>query len=401
MKNYLYKSDKWWVSHLNFRDEIRKQMDFPKRVIIHDTTLRDGEQTAGIVLGIEDKIEIATKLDEIGVHRIEVGMPVVSKEEKKAVKTVAGLGLNSDIYALCRCLKGDINAAIDCDVQGIICEIPVGYPKLRYQTKWTEEEVTSKAIEHIGYAKDHGLSVSFFGVDTTRAHLDFLKNLFYKISVEANADAAVVVDTYSCVTPQAIHYLIHEIRKTVKMPIEIHCHNDLGLAVANTLFAVCAGSEVVHTTVNGIGERCGNAALEEVALSLYLFYGINTGLKFEELCNLSRLVERLTKFRIQPNKPIVGEYAFTRESGIAIAGWMNYFLGSEAFLPELVGNKHRVFVGKKSGSKSIKYKLNELGITASEQQIPEILQKVKKEAEKKKAALSDEEFKRIVERTSE
>lgn len=395
IETYPSKGDKWWVSHLNFIDEVRNRMH-PRGVLIHDTTLRDGEQTAGVVLDREDKMKIATKLDEIGVHRIEAGMPVVSSEEMKSVKSIAGMGLTSKIYALCRGLKGDIDAAINCDVHGIILEFPVGYPKLRYQFNWTEEEVVSKAIEHIDYAKDHGLSVTFFGVDSTRAHLNFLKKLFATISEEAHVDGITIVDTYACLMPQSIYYMTRELKNSVQVPIEVHCHNDFGLAVANTLSALCAGAEVAHTTVNGMGERCGNAALEEVALSLYLLYGLDTGLKYGQLCRISRLVERLTKFKISLNKPIVGKYAFTRESGIAVDGWSKYFLGSEAFLPDLIGNTHRVVIGKKSGKKSIVYKLEELGITVPEELIPEILQIVKSEAERKKAAVSDKEFKKII-----
>jgi len=344
-----WKGNKWWVSHLNYSDEVISKMNLPEQVTFHDVTLRDGEQTPGIVLREEEKVRIARELDTIGVGRIEAGMPVVSDAEKKTVKKIANSGLNAKIMALCRLVKSDIDTALDCDVWGVVLEGPVGYPKLQYQFGWSEEEVINRALESIDYAKTHGLHVVFFGVDTTRSDLEFLTRIFKAAVEEAHADGIAVVDTYSAVTPLTMDYLIRSLKSHLEVPLEVHCHNDLGMATANTLAAVGAGAQVVHVTVNGIGERSGNAALEEVAIDLLLFFGMNTGLHFEKFYQLSKLVQELTNFKMPTNKPLVGNNAFARESGIGVAGWVKYQLGSQAILPELVGNVNKIFLGKKSG----------------------------------------------------
>ncbi|MEM2986405.1 MAG: hypothetical protein QXZ71_05050, partial [Candidatus Caldarchaeum sp.] len=212
------------------------------------------------------------------------------------------------------------------------------------------------------------------------------------VVTEAKPDAVAVVDTFGCASPEGFRYLVGEIVRTVKVPVEVHCHNDFGMGTAVSIAGLSAGASVVHVSVNGIGERAGNAALEEVVLSLELLYGRRLGLRLEKLVEVSRLVEKLTGFRLAANKPVVGERVFTRESGISVAGWVKYHLGSEAFLPELVGNRHDVLVGKKSGKHSIEWKLEKLGVKASPEEVQALLQKVKEISIAKKRALSDEEL---------
>jgi len=384
-----WKGEKYWVSPFNYT--LASGYNFPEKIEIHDVTLRDGEQTPGVVLRADEKLEIARALDELGVHRIEAGMPVVSPEDAQAVKLIARDGLKARVFAFARLVKDDIDAALRADVSGIVTEGPVGVPKLA-QFGWEPESVVAKAVEYVEYAKSHGLYTVFFGVDGSRADLNFLKHIYSTVVREAKADAVAVVDTFGCTTPEAFRRLVEEVAKTVHVPIEVHCHNDFGLGTACSIAGLAGGASVVHVSVNGIGERAGNAALEEVALSLELLYGRRLGLNYGSLVKLSKLVERLTGFRLAANKPIVGERVFTRESGIAVAGWMKYHLGSEAFLPELVGNRHDVLVGKKSGKHSLEWKLRKLGVEASQDEIQSLLEIVKERSIARKGPIEDAEL---------
>ncbi len=383
------------MSPLNFEEEVRRPQSLPAKVQFHDVTLRDGEQTPGVVFRKEEKVAIARMLDEIGVHRIEAGMPVVSQEDAEAVQAIAREGLKAKIMGFSRLVKDDLDAVLRCDVSGVVCEGPIGEPKLK-QFGWSKEEVISKAFQAVDYAKAHGLYTVFFGVDTTRSDLSFLLNFFRRLGSETKVDAIALVDTFGCSTPEAIRFLVQEVKKVLRLPLEIHCHNDFGLGTASTVAAVTAGAQVVHTSANGIGERTGNVSFEEVALSLELLYGVDLGLKLEKLYELSRLVEKDSGFKLPSNKPIVGERAFTREAGIAVAGWMKYYLGSEAFLPELVGNKHGVVLGKKSGRHSVEWKLKEMGLNVPEDRIQLILEKVKALSEENKREVKDEELRQIL-----
>ncbi len=384
-----------WVSHFNFDREVASKFRFPSEVVFHDVTLRDGEQTPGIVLRKNEKVEIAKKLDEVGVQRIEAGMPVVSKEDFEAVKEIAHLGLGSKVISFSRLVKDDIDAALRCDVEGIICEGPVGIPKLK-QFDWTYDQVIERAVEAVGYAKQHGLWTAFFGVDGTRADPAFLRKLLKTVSEQAHPDAFAIVDTFGCATPEGFGKLVRSIRDVVTEPLEVHTHNDFGLAVATAVSGLQNGASAVHVSVNGIGERSGNASFEEVAMTLRYLYGQPVDLDFSKFKELSSLVQSYTRFPLAPNKAVVGDRVFTREAGISIAGWMKYNLGSEAYLPEIVGNKHGIFLGKKSGSHSVEWKLRELGLKADKEQIDRILAEVKRRSEENKSNVDDAEFKKIV-----
>ena len=381
----------YWVSHFNFDRETLSGLHFPPEVIFHDVTLRDGEQTPGVVLRKAEKVEIAKKLDEVGVHRIEAGMPVVSHEDFDAVKEIAHLGLKAKTIAFSRMAKDDIDTALKCDVQGIICEGPVGIPKLK-QFTWSHDDVIARATEAIGYAKQHGLWTAFFGVDSTRADPAFLKRLLNSLSEQVHPDAFVIADTFGCTTPEGYGKLIRYLREDVKEPLEVHTHNDFGLAVSDAIAGVANGASVIHVSVNGIGERCGNASFEEVAMTLKYLYGQPVNFRFDEFNNLSALVKRHTGFPLAPNKPVVGERVFTREAGISIAGWMKYHLGSEAYMPEIAGRKDAVFLGKKSGTHSIEWKLKELGLSASKEQVETLLSMVMERSVQKKSNVQDVEF---------
>ncbi|MDJ0274593.1 MAG: hypothetical protein QXP81_01865 [Nitrososphaerota archaeon] len=393
-----WRGDRWWVTHLNYADEVVSQFSFPNKIVIHDVTLRDGEQTPGVVLKMEEKVEIARALDEAGVDRIEAGMPVVSEEDFQAIREISRLGLSAKVFGFGRIRTEDIDACLKADVDGVITEGPVGYPKLRYQFGWTPEQLVESAVRAIDYAKDHGLQTIFFTVDGTRADLGFLTELLQRLERETKVDGFTIADTYGSLTPEAARFLFRHLRSRLSRPLEFHGHNDFGLATATSIAALSAGAEVVHVSVNGIGERAGNASLEEVVLSLHLLYGQRTNVKLERLYGLSKLVERLTGFRLAPNKAVVGDRVFTRESGIGVAGWLKYPLGSEAFSPELVGNRPAVIIGKKSGRHALEYKLRELGVgnRLSEEKLEAILREVKRRSLEKKGPLTDEELLEIV-----
>lgn len=231
MREKHHEDGKWWVSPYNFVPEVRKELDLPDKVEIHDATLRDGEQTPGVVFSIDDKVAIANKLSEIGVERIEAGMPAVSPQDAEAIKQITKLGLSSRIYTFARAMKADIDMALECGAQGVIIEVPIGYPKLKTQFGWTWEDVLKRSAPVINYAKENGLHAVFFPYDTTRARPEDLENLCKGIMNESPPDSIGIVDTMGCATPEAVKYMVRWVKRMTGLPIEIHTHNDFGMAL--------------------------------------------------------------------------------------------------------------------------------------------------------------------------
>ena len=389
--------NQWWISPYNFVPEVMQGLELPDKVVIHDATLRDGEQTPGVVFTVADKIAIAEKMDEIGVDRIEAGMPAVSEPDQKAIKEIAKLGLKSKIYTFARALNGDIDMAVDCGAQGIILEVPIGYPKLKYQFKWTWEDVLKKSASVINYAKSRDLHVVFFPYDTTRAREEDLTNLLDGIMNEAPPDAVGVVDTMGCATTEAIKYLVKKVKGQTGLPVEIHTHNDFGMGVATELAAVTAGAEVVHSCANGLGERTGNAALEELIVGLHVLYGYETHYDLSKLPELGELVSRISRLDYAANKPILGSRNFTRESGIGVDLVIKEPLAMFGTHPSLTGREGEIVLGKKSGKASITYNLEQMGITGVDgEAVGEMLAQVKQKGIEKCGLLDDAEFKAIV-----
>jgi len=387
----------WWVSPYNFKADVRTGLQLPEKVEIHDATLRDGEQTPGVVFSIDDKIKIATKLDELGVERIEAGMPAVSPQDAEAIKEISKLGLKSRIFTFSRALKQDIDMALECGADGVIIEVPIGYPKLVTQFGWTWEDVFKKSKDVINYAREQGLYAVFFPYDTTRAREDDLANLCKAISEEAMPDSIGIVDTMGCATPEAIKYMVRWVKEMTGLPIEIHTHNDFGMGVATELAAVTAGAEVVHSCGNGLGERTGNAALEELMLGLELLYGYETGYRLDKIPELGSMLSEMSNIAIARNKPVLGSGNFIRESGIGIQYVMEDPLVMFATHPQLTGKTGEVVLGKKSGKASIIYKLGELGLgEADDEQLAAMLNEVKQQGIQKRDILNDDEFKSIV-----
>jgi len=395
--NY-YKKDEWWVSPYNYAPEVRAQFQLPERVSIHDATLRDGEQTPGVVMSVADKIAIAEKLDEVGVERIEAGMPAVSDQDFTAIKEISRRGLKARIYTFARAINADIDKAIECGCHGVIIEIPIGYPKLQYQFKWTWEDVLKKSIGVVNYAKSRNLHVVYFPYDTTRAREEDLKNLLTRLMQEAPPDSVGVVDTMGCALPEAIKHMVRLVKSWTGLPVEVHTHNDFGMAVATELAGVEAGAEVVHSCANGLGERTGNAALEELIVALHVLYGYETHYNLSKLPELGELVSRISQFDIALNKPILGDRNFTRESGIGVDLVVKEPLAMFGTHPALTGRRGEVVLGKKSGKASITYNLEQMGIhDADDEAVSEMLRRVKDKGIEKRGLLSPAEFKEIVE----
>ena len=397
MRETYFEDGKWWVSPYNFVPEVRTELNLPQSVQIHDATLRDGEQTPGIVFSVEDKIAIASKLDELGVERIEAGMPAVSLQDQEAIKQISKLGLKSKIFTFARAMKADIDMALECGADGVIIEVPIGYPKITKQFGWTWEDVYNKSAAVINYAKEQGLYTVFFPYDTTRARSQDLENLCKAIMDTSPPDSIGIVDTVGCATPEAIQYMVRWVKDMTGLPIEIHTHNDFGMGVATELAAVAAGAEVVHSCANGLGERTGNAAMEELMMGLHLLYGYDTNYNLAKIPELGDLISQISGVPIARNKPVLGHGNFIRESGIGIEYVMNDPLVMFGTHPALTGKQGEVVLGKKSGKASIIYKMGELKMgEVSEEHVVEILARVKRAGIEKRSFLSEGEFRGIV-----
>lgn len=395
-----WRTEKWFVSHLNYEEAVTSEFEMPKNIKIHDITLRDGEQQAGLAFSKDEKIRIGEKLAEIGVHRIEAGMPAVSKADEGAIKELVKRELGPEIFCFARCMIPDIDRAIDCGVHGVVVEIPASEHMLKHAYGWSLEKAMKLSVEATRYAKEKGLYTVFFPIDATRAETGWFLSLIEKVAKEGHMDALALVDTFGGCSPHAIDYLVRTVKGRIKKPLEAHFHDDFGLAAANTLIALAAGAEVAHTTVTSIGERAGNAALEDVVLSLLTMYGIDVGLKYEKLYELSKLVREIAGIHVQENRPIVGDDIFKAEAGI-IATWLIKCRQTNPttlypFLWDLVGREPpEVVLGKWSGKPSIIYWLEKLGIEIPEEKVGELLLKVKDKGLELKRCITTKEFESI------
>ena len=349
------------------------------RVRIFDTTLRDGEQSPGVSLAPEQKLTIAKKLDELGVDVIEAGFPLVSDGERKAIKMIISENLSAEICGLARANKKDIDAAIDVGLKYIHTFIATSDIHLQYKLKLSRDEVLAKAIEAVEYGKSRGLQVEFSAEDATRSDREFLKKVFGEVA-KAGADRIDIPDTVGYSTPQYMAEITKDAIEVTKLPVSVHCHNDFGLAVANAISGIQAGAQCAHVTINGIGERAGNASLEEFVMSLQcLQFGekYETGIKTKLLYDTSRFVSKLVGMTVQPNKAIVGENAFGHESGIHTHGVLSNPLTYEPISPELVGRTRWLQVGKHAGIHGMNAMLEEYGLRPDKEQSNQILDKVK------------------------
>jgi D-citramalate synthase len=328
-----------------------------------------------VSLTTEEKLWIARKLDDIGVDIIEAGSAITSEGERRAIKAIANEGLGAEVCSYARIRREDIELAASCDVDSIHLVVPVSDLHIERKLKKSRERVLSETVEMVEFAKQHGLIVELSGEDASRADIEYLRNL-YQAGVEAGADRLCFCDTVGVLVPEKTYELFTEFSK-LPVPVSIHCHNDFGLATSNTIAALRAGAQEAHVTVNGLGERAGNTPLEEVVVILESLYNYKTKIKCSELYPTSRLVSRLTKMPIAHNKAVVGDNAFTHESGIHVHGLMADSSTYEPITPEMVGHSRRIVLGKHAGRASVMLALRELGLEPNEAQLDEIVMRVK------------------------
>ncbi|MBS3814978.1 MAG: 2-isopropylmalate synthase [Hadesarchaea archaeon] len=378
-----------------FSKERQKALKLPEKVLIFDTTLRDGEQTPGVSFTPAQKLRIARQLDELKVDTIEAGFPIVSKGEKEAVSQIASEGLNTEVCGLSRCTDDDIQAALDCGVDSIHLFIATSDVHLKEKLDLTQEEALERAVKSVEKAKDQGVVVEFSAEDATRTSLDYLKEIYQAVE-EAGADRINVPDTVGVTTPPAMNELISELNSALSIPISVHCHDDFGLAVSNSVAAVEAGAEQVHVAINGLGERAGNASLEEVVMALRSLYNIKPRIKTEALVKTSRLLERATGIPVPSNKAIVGANAFAHEAGIHVHGVLKSPGTYEVLSPELVGHHRRLTLGKHTGTKSVKKHLDDLDVGFNEEQLKEITNRIKDLGDKGKT-ITDADLRAVAE----
>jgi isopropylmalate/homocitrate/citramalate synthase len=377
-----------WTGGLNRRHELTAVVGF------YDTTLRDGEQTVGVVLMPEDKLEIARALSEAGVERIEAGFPRVSADDWEAVKLISEAGLDAQIWGFSRAVRADVEALVELGVQASVIESPISELKLR-ALGVSRDEMLSRIRAAVAYAAENGILVAYFGVDSTRAEPDFY-DAAYATAVEAGAAEVVVVDTIGVAGPEAVADLVGRTRGLLgpDIPIHFHGHNDFGLATANVVAAVKAGARWIHGTVNGMGERAGNANLGEVALTLRAVYGVESALDLTKVRELAARVQELSGYELEPWKPLTGENLFRRESG-AVASQFHDPEAIEPYSSELVAADRGIVLGKKSGLDSIRIKAEELGLEIPEDRRADVLAAVKKLGTEKRGLVTDDEFRSL------
>ena len=391
-------SDKIWTSDLNRTDDILSRFDRSTPVRFYDTTLRDGEQSVGVCFTPDEKFDIACRLSDLGVGRIESGFPRVSADDTAAVRRILDAGLQSEIWGFSRAVKGDVDAHIELGTEHVLIEISTSDMKIKAYG-FTRDSVLQRVTDAIRHAKDNGIkTVNFFAVDSTRSDLGFLRDV-YSTAIEEGADEVSVVDTIGVCSPEAVERLIGEVSSWVgpDIPIHWHGHNDFGMATASAVAAVRGGARWIQGTINGMGERAGNADICEVALALQCLYDMPVELDLTRARDTSKVVQQAGGYSVDGWKPVVGEFLYTRESG-AVANQFHIPQAIEPYSSEIVDAERRIVLGKKSGLSNIKLKGEELGLEIPEDKRPGVLAEVKDLGTRNARLVTDDEFKDIVAR---
>jgi isopropylmalate/homocitrate/citramalate synthase len=396
-----WKTDDYFVSSWNYQEEVTSTFTLPERVSVHDVTLRDGEQQAGVEFTADEKVRIAEALAEAGVDRIEAGLPAVSPSDAEAVKRIASAGLPSRVFAFSRCMVSDVELALEAGVEGIVMEVPSSRHIIELAYRWPYERAIEATVESTKFAHENGLEVVFFPIDSTRADITEFLDLIQTIERDGHMDGLVLVDTFGVLSPSAASFMVRKVKERIDKPLETHFHMDFGLGVANTVIAVSQGVGTVQVSVTGIGERSGNVPLEDTVLALKTLYGIETGVDTTKLYGLSKLVREIAGVPVPPNRGVVGDRIFHVESGI-ITSWVKN-VGSEnlleafPFRPEFVGQTGpEIVLGKGSGLDSVLIWLDKLGLgPANSDEMMAILQEVKAASLARKGLLNEDDFGRI------
>jgi isopropylmalate/homocitrate/citramalate synthase len=366
--------------------------------IVHDSTLREGEQTPGVIFSIEDKLKIAKKLDEVGIQQIEAGFPAASEKQRKCIESLVDLNLDAQLSAFARAKKEDIDAVADVGADGIVVSLSISPYHREYKFGgMSKETYLEKLADMISYAESYGLFIIYSAEDTTRENdLNFLKKA-YKTAEEAGADRARVVDTLGCASPNGMAFLVKEIGNAIDIPIEVHCHNDLGLALANSLASVEAGASTVSTSVNGLGERAGITVTEEIIPALHIIFGASP-FEMSQLTALSKLVEEVSGIRMPPYKPLTGENVTAHSSGIHQHGVLVNPTTYEFYPPRLMGQKRKVYINELGGRHGIIYVAKELGLDISEETARKVVERVKTafSCEGRRSSYTPDEIKEMI-----
>jgi 2-isopropylmalate synthase len=400
LKDVPYFSAQKWLSPLNFMEEVTGPDLSKRKIKIHDVTLRDGEQTPGVAWKEDERVLVAQALDEIGIHRIEAGMPIISEDIRRAIKRLTSMkDLKAEIEPLARAHMDDINVCLDCGVKSIGIEICLNPYTLRYAMDLTFDQALERIVNTIDYARQNGMKTNYHGWDSSRTNLDYLHRAYTRIIEEAKPDSITVYDTFGDVTPMAVLFLFRKLKEWFPdTSFEFHTHNDFGFSSGSTLAAVLGGADCVHCSFNGLGERTGNTPTEEVVVALELLFGIKTGIKLDGLKRVSRLIEEISKVKVPINKPIVGDRIFDIESGLVVDIIEKFRpLGVRAvwgtYVPDLVGAKPQtIILGKGAGKANIEHYLNKYQISLDEDAVKDLVQQVKDFGRIKKGNLTEEEF---------
>ncbi|MDR1044675.1 MAG: homocitrate synthase [Candidatus Adiutrix sp.] len=394
-----------WTSPLNFMSEVKDL--YPPKVDIYDVTLRDGEQTPGVIWKEDERVRLAEALAELGLRRLEVGMPVVNASIPRAIKKILSLNLPVELMTLCRTKEEDIDLSLDLGLKAVVVEHPINPWICRHSNGLDTPALLDRLIGSVAYAKEKGLYVNFFGWDAFRCELSYIQNIFGEVVRQARPDAVTVTDTFGVALPEAVKMTIRKIREVVDVPVEFHGHNEFGFGVGASLAAVEGGASCLHSAVNGLGERTGNVATEEIAMALQLLAGVETGLDMSRLSAVSRLCSEISKVPVPAKKPIVGPNLSKVESGL-VTDVIYKFLkmgiptGMSPFAPAMVGGDPVEFViGKGSGKANINFYLEKHGVNPDEvtkDQMGDILEAVKSESYVRKASLSEKDLMAICSR---
>jgi isopropylmalate/homocitrate/citramalate synthase len=383
---------KVWTGGLNDLALGERRIKAPR---FYDTTLRDGEQSVGTSFDPDQKLEIARLLDGLGVGRIEAGFPRVSEEDRVAIRKIQDAGLKAEIWGFSRALVEDVQAVADLGMRHVVIEAPVSDMKLSALSV-AHDAVLERVAKAVAFAVEQGIQVAFFGVDSSRADLSFLERI-YKTACDAGASEFVVVDTLGIATPEAVVYMLGRVRSWFGpgVPLHFHGHNDFGLGTACALAAAGAGAEWIHGTIDGIGERAGNANLPEIAAALELLYKVDTGIQLDRVRAASQRLREIAGYQLEPWKSLVGRNLFVRETG-AVAAQFHIPEAIEPYSATLLDTPRGIVLGKKSGLASIKIKCEELGLEASPATQARLLEDVKTLAMRQRRLLTDDEFRQLV-----
>ncbi len=393
-----YEQDRYWVSPTNYLPETYDLSQAPKLVSFHDVTLRDGEQTPHVVFKKDERIKIAQELSELGVDRIEFGMPIVSKDIYEAFQEILRMNLKAEIVAFLRAHKDDLKTAVDLGVKSVIIEHNINPYVCKHIYDLDHRRTINRIVEAFKIAKDNGLKAYFMGWDASRVSLPYLRRLYGELLEQVAPTSIIFVDTFGVMTPPAMGYTFRTLRSWFpNIPFEVHNHNGFGLGTANAMAAVMSGATCVHTSLLGLGERDGNVSIDEIAMALEILMKVKTPIKLDQLTRITKLAEQISHFKLSGTKPIVGDYYFMKEPGVSIhsaekAKQAGFFHGA-AFAPQVIGKRgYEYLLGKESGLNSIRVFLNRLGLEASQEEMKKILEVVKEEANILKGTISEVEF---------